>query len=288
MAASLSPNRGLDDKLLGVSSSTFEYDCLRVSAPIQIDGDLTKEPWKRAPRSPRFGDMVTGDAGYFDTRAAALWDEENLYVGFWIEEPFVEAALTERDSLIFNENDVELFIDGGDCYYEFEINALGTIYEVFFVWQDAIEGNSSFQKPEFDVRQRKAVTFGGDYDRQPKTFWRGTHPRGLRWAFLDWDFPGLCSAVRVDGKINDRSSVDRGWTVELALPWSGMKALAQKRPLPPRNGDIWKMFFGRFEKLMVNGAEVAPHPAWVWSKHGVYDTHLPERWTSVRFSDIKV
>jgi hypothetical protein len=26
------------------------------------------------------------------------------------------------------ENDVEVFIDGGDCYYEFEINARGTIY----------------------------------------------------------------------------------------------------------------------------------------------------------------
>jgi hypothetical protein len=96
------------------------------------------------------------------------------------------------------------------------------------------------------------------------------------------------SAVRVDGKINDRSSVDRGWTVELAFPWSGMQALANGRSLPPRDGDLWKMFFGRFERLMVNGAEVNPHPAWVWSKHGVYDTHRPEHWTSVRFSSLKV
>jgi hypothetical protein len=110
----------------------------------------------------------------------------------------------------------------------------------------------------------------------------------LRWAFLDWDFPGIKSAVRVDGKINDRSSVDGGWTVELALPWPGMEALANGRSLPPRAGDLWKMFFGRFEKLMVNGAEVIPHPAWVWSKHGVYDTHLPERWTPVRFSHLRV
>jgi hypothetical protein len=268
--------------------SSSEYLCFRTPAPIEIDGDLTKEPWTRAARSPRFGDMVTGDPGYFDTRAAALWDDHNLYVAFWIEEPFVEAALTERDSLIFNENDVELFIDGGDCYYEFEINALGTVYEVLFVWQDALQKNPCFQTPEFNIRTRKALTFGGDYDRQAKTFWRGTHPRGLRWAFLDWDFPGIKSAVRVDGKINDRSSVDGGWTVELALPWPGMEALANGRSLPPRAGDLWKMFFGRFEKLMVNGAEVIPHPAWVWSKHGVYDTHLPERWTPVRFSHLRV
>ena len=36
------------------------------------------------------------DPGYFDTRAAALWDDQNLYVAFWLEEPFVEAQLTER------------------------------------------------------------------------------------------------------------------------------------------------------------------------------------------------
>ena len=170
--------------------STSDYVCLRTPSHITVDGDLTKEIWKCASRSPRFGDMVTGDPGYFDTRAAALWDDENLYIAFWIEEPFVEAQLTERDSLIFNENDVELFIDGGDCYYEFEINALGTVYEVFFAWQDTFEKNAQFAAPEFDIRKRRAVTFGGDYDRQAKTFWRGTHPRGLRWAFSIGIFQG--------------------------------------------------------------------------------------------------
>ena len=43
-----------------------------------------------------------------------LWDDENLYVGFWVEEPFVQAALTQRDALIWSENDVELFIAGKD------------------------------------------------------------------------------------------------------------------------------------------------------------------------------
>ena len=265
-------------------NDTQNYVCYRTNNKIEIDGVLAGEAWTRAPRSPRFVDMVTGDPGYFDTRAAALWDGENLYVSFWVEEPFVEAALTERDSLIFNENDIELFIDGGDCYYEFEINALGTVYEVFFVWQDALQPGSRFDVPEFDIRSRRALSFGGDYDRSANTFWRGTHPRGCRWAFLDWDFPGLRSAVHVDGRINDRSSVDRGWTVQIALPWSGMRWLAGERATPPKDGDVWKMFFGRFEKLTTSGVELTPHPAWVWTKHGVYDTHLPERWTSVQFS----
>jgi hypothetical protein len=249
-----------------------------------VDGSLTESAWLRAPKSPRFVDMVTGEPGYFDTRAAALWDDECFYVAFWLEEPFVEAALTERDALIFNENDIEVFIDGGDCYYEFEINALGTLYEVFFIWQDAYTRGSRFDVPEFDLLSRTALSFGGNDDRQPETFWWGTHPRKCRWAFLDWDFPGLRAAVHVDGALNDRSTIDRGWTVELAFPWAGMAWLANGRSLPPQEGDTWRIFFGRFEKLNSNGVEVQPHPAWVWSRHGVADTHRPECFPHVDFS----
>jgi hypothetical protein len=261
-----------------------DYTCYRTREPLTIDGRLTEAAWRKAPRSPRFVDMVTGDAAPFDTRAAALWDDQNLYIGFWVEEPFVEARLTERDTLIFLENDIEVFIDGGDSYYEFEINALGTVYEVFFIWRDAYRRGGKFDVPEFDLLSRKALSFAGNYDRDGATFWWGTHPRGPRWAFLDWDYPGLRSAVLVDGTINDRSTVDRGWTVELAFPWAGMQWLANGRALPPNDGDVWSMFFGRFEKLEVAGALPQPQPAWCWNKHGVLDTHLPERFTRVRFS----
>jgi Carbohydrate family 9 binding domain-like len=260
------------------------YTCYRARTPPALDGRLADAAWQRAPKSPRFVDMVTGDPAFFDTRAAALWDDQNLYVGFWVEEPFVEAKLTERDSLIFAENDVEVFIDGGDCYYEFEINALGTIYEVFFIWQDAFTRGGRFDVPEFDLLARKALSFAGNYDRDAAHFWWGTHPRKARWAFLDWDFPGLRSAVHVDGTINDRSVVDRGWMVELAFPWAGMRWLADGRSIPPTHGDVWSIFFGRFERLDVAGALPQPQPAWCWNKHGTLDTHLPERFTRVHFS----
>jgi hypothetical protein len=224
--------------------------------------------------------MVTREPGFWDTRAAALWDDEFFYVGFWAEEPFVRANLRERDSLIFLENDLELFIDGGDSYYEFEVNALGTIYEVFFIWKDAF---SKFNSQEWDLSRRNVHSFGGNDDRNAETFWRGTHPRGARWAFLDWDLPGLKCAVHVDGCINDDSVVDKGWTVELAIPWAGLKPLANGRSLPPADGDIWRMFFGRSQKLNSGGVELQPHPAWVWTPHGVYDTHRPECFTTVQF-----
>ena len=90
--------------------------------------------------------------GIHDTRAAVLWDDQHLYVGYWVEEPLVEGTLTERDSLIYKNNDVELFIAGRDAYYELEINSLGTIYEVFFVWEEAYETSGYAGLPEFDSK----------------------------------------------------------------------------------------------------------------------------------------
>ena len=93
------------------------YTARRVSSPPVIDGRLDEPAWQAAERSPRFADLVGGRPGIHDTRAAVLWDDTYLYVGYWIEEPFIEATLTERDSLIYKNNDVELFIAGRDAYY---------------------------------------------------------------------------------------------------------------------------------------------------------------------------
>lgn len=260
------------------------YTCYSIDEPVEINGDLTKPEWERCNKSQRFVDMVTGEPGIFDTRVAAMWNRQYLYLGYWAEEPFVNATQKERDSIVFLENDLEVFIDGGDCYYELEINALNTIYEVFFIWRDAYKKGGKFDVPEFDIYNESAMTFGGDYDRTGSSFWWGRHPRGLRWAFLNYDMPGLKTAVKVDGKINDNSVVDKGWTAEIAIPWKSMKWLAGGRSLPPENGDVWRFFFSRFQKLSPSGNEIQPHPAWALNKHGVYDAHIPECFSKVHFS----
>jgi len=257
----------------------------KIDRSIKIDGDVEKPIWQEAIWSKRFVDMVTADPGMYDTRCAILWNDRHLYLAFKAEEPFLDAKLTERDSIIFLENDLELFIDGGDCYYELEVNAANTIYEVFFIWKDAYKKGSKFDIPQFDVHQDQAYTFGGDYDRSGATFWKGTHPRGIRWAFTNYDLPDLETAVKLDGTLNDPSDIDKGWSLEIGIPWQSLELLANGRSLPPTSGDIWKMFLGRFQKLMVGGKEVQPHPAWVLSSHGIYDTHLPEKWSRIEFID---
>lgn len=257
------------------------YTAYRVPEPLRLDGKLDAASWQLAPRSPRFVDLITGQPTIHDTRAAVLWDDTYLYVGFWVEEPFVEAKLTERDALIWSENDIEVFVAGADAYYELEINALGTIYEAFFIWEEAYERGGYSQAAEF------ARTAPG---ARP---WNGVgltnHPRGARLGFFNWDLPGLKSAVAVDGTINDNSDRDRGWTAEIAIPWAGLRWLAEGdgRALPPRDGDTWRMDFSRFNTYR-EAQPAQDSGGWAWSAHGAWDSHIPELFPYIHFSTTPV
>lgn len=252
------------------------YAAYRVTEPPAIDGKLDEPAWQSAARSSRFVDLISGRDTYLDTRAAVLWDDTYLYVGYWVEEPDVRATLTERDAPIYRDNDVELFIAGRDGYYEFEINSFATIYEVLFFWKEAFERGDYASMPGLDPAKGKPFN-GVGYK---------AHPRGPRIGFFGWDYPGLVKAVHVDGTLNDSGDRDRGWTVELALPWSGLEILARAdaRSLPPKDGDTWRMDFSRFN------THKAPTPAqdsggWAWSSHGVWDSHVPECFTYISFSN---
>jgi len=262
-----------------------DYQAKKIKDSIQIDGNVDKKIWRSAQWSTRFVDMVTGAPGMYNTQSAILWNDMHLYVAFRAEEPFVEAKLMERDSIVFLENDLELFIDGGDCYYELEVNAANTIYEVFFIWKDAYTKGSKFDIPPFDVHQPRVYTFGGDFDRHGPTFWKGTHPRGIRWAFTDFNMQGLETAIQVNGTINDNTDIDEGWNLEISIPWASLELLTNGRSIPPCPGDCWNMFLGRFQKLMLNGQEVFPHPAMALNSHGIYDTHMPDKWSRIEFID---
>jgi hypothetical protein len=45
------------------------------------------------------------------------------------------------------------------------------------------------------------------------------------------------------------------------------------------------MCLARFQRIMSGRVELQPHPAWVVTPHGVLDTHRPNRWTTVTFTD---
>jgi hypothetical protein len=253
------------------------YTCYRTAGPIIIDGKLDELSWKLAPRSSRFVDIVTGKPAWFDTRVAILWDDDCLYFGFSAEETDVWATLAQRDSKIYEDNDLEVFIAGEDAYYEFEINTLNTIYEVFWIWKDIFHPDSPyFGRPEFNPAVHPTLEISGIGGH--------VHPRGERWGFLDWDYPGLRHAVHVEGVLNKRGGTDKGWTAELAFPWPGLDLVADGRSLPPQDGDTWRIDCSRFQQVGADGKRLDPSAGWTWNRHGHYDSHIPETFTYVHFS----
>ena len=238
------------------------YIAYRLTERLEVDGKLAETSWGMAPWSEPFVDIegAAKPAPRFRTRVKMLWDDTFFYIGAELDEPHVWATLTEHDSVIYHDNDFELFVDpDGDTheYYELEINALGTVWDLFLV------------KPYRD---------GGTAENA-------------------WEIPGLESAVWVEGSVNDPSDRDVGWSVELALPWA---VLARHAPdgRGPRDGEQWRVNFsrvewkvevseGRYEKT-TNPSDGKPFPEqnWVWSPQGAVNMHMPEMWGIVQFSKI--
>jgi hypothetical protein len=247
----------------------------RASGPVVVDGRLDDAAWASAEESARFVDLIAGTPTFRDTRVRLLWDDVNLYVGYRVEEPRVRAALTRRNDPIYTENDVEFFIAGDDAYYEFEINARNTVYEVFFIWEAAYEKAGFARLPDFALTKLKHFNGVGFT----------SHPRGRRLGHFDWAFPGLRTAVHVDGTLNDDADTDRGWSVELALPWEGIRRLFPSggRSIPAKEGDEWRMDFSRFNTAK-EPAPAKDSGGWALNPHGIWDSHIPECFARVRFT----
>ncbi len=230
------------------------YVCHRAASPLKLDGRLDEPAWRDAPWTTEFLD-IEGHAKprpALGTRAKMLWDDDYFYVGGELQEPHLWATLTPHDSVIFQDHDFEVFIDpNGDNheYYEFEINALGTTWDLLL------------PRPYKD---------GGS-------------------AVDAWEIPGLRSAVHLDGSLNDPSDVDRGWSVELAFPWRALKELARRDAPPKDGDQWRVNFSRVEWTLQIEDGRYRKTPGlkehnWVWSPQGVVNMHRPETWGYVQFA----
>ena len=230
------------------------YVCYRAPARPRLDGSLEDAAWRAAPWSAPFVD-IEGDvrpAPRFQTRMKMLWDDRYLYVAAELEEPQVWGTLTQRDAVIFHDNDFEMFIDpDGDAkqYAELEINALNTVWDLFL------------EKPYRE---------GGSADNA-------------------WDIAGLRTGVRVHGTLNDPADTDSGWTVTIAIPWASLERASHTRSAP-QPGQTWRINYSRVEwRTTVDSGRYVKVPGlrednWVWTPQGMVDMHQPEHWGFVEFS----
>lgn len=275
LALGLAPLPAADRSALPCDeAAVVAYTAPRLKTPPVIDGRLDDPAWRGVPRSARYVDLISGGPTIHNTQARIAWDDTHLYLAIEVEEPFVRAEFTANNSPIYQENDVEVFIGGPDAYYEFEINARNTTYEVLFVWERQWDSSGISRLPGID-RARFTPFNGVGFT---------THPRGRRLGDFNWHFPGMKTAVFVDGTLNDDRDRDRGWTVELAFPWAGMTPLATDgRSLPPKHGDVWRIDLSRFNTYR-EAPPARDSGGWALSPHRVWDSHVPECFPRITFS----
>jgi Carbohydrate family 9 binding domain-like len=229
-----------------------------VKAPPIIDGDINEAVWQQVQWTDDFGD-IEGDLKPnppLQTKVKMLWDDSCFYIAAQITDPNVWATLKQHDDIIFHDNDFEVFINPNNTthqYFELEFNTLNTVFDLFL---------------------NKPYRNGGN-------------------AMINWDAKGLRSAVKVLGTLNDASDTDKGWTIEMAIPFKSV-SLGNNVQVPA-DGTLWRINFSRVEwdTKAVNGKYVKlkdsighnlPELNWVWSPQGVVNMHYPERWGYLQFN----
>ena len=85
--------------------------CYRTPAPLTIDGTLSEPAWAAVEWSAPFVDIDGVRPVRHATRVKLLWDDTALYIAARLDEPDLWATLTQRDSVIYHDNDFEVFID---------------------------------------------------------------------------------------------------------------------------------------------------------------------------------
>ncbi|MFT5818924.1 MAG: uncharacterized lipoprotein YddW (UPF0748 family) [Crocinitomix sp.] len=237
--------------------SAKHYIIYKTNTACTIDGQANEKAWEEVPFSDSFMDIEGVKKPKFDTRFKMMWSGEYLYVFAQLQEPHIWGDLMQRDTVIFYNNDFEIFIDpsgDGTKYGEIELNARNTVWDLFL---------------------NKPYRVGGS-------------------ANDFWNLQSLKTAVHINGSLNNSNDTDTDWSIEMAIPMDALIELKNKPKSLPKEGEQWRINFsrvqwdhdlinGKYERKKVNGTFQREYN-WVWSNQTRINMHAPEKWGYVQFT----
>lgn len=181
------------------------YTIFHTSTPIIIDGKLDEPGWTAAPDLGKFKFPWWKSGKQEQTVSKLLWDNDNLYVSFIVEDAHIWAEQTQRDSAVYEDDCVEVFtapnVNKPQVYFNIEMNVRGAFLDQF-------------------------------------------HPQGpVRPFTSEWNGEGIKIATSIVGTLNDDSDTDKYWILEAAIPLSNFAKVAKNTP--PKSGEIWHLNLNR-------------------------------------------
>ncbi len=192
------------------------YKIAHTTEAITIDGRMDEAAWQKTEaRSLEYFYAIEKPTDQQNTVFRMLWDDENLYAHFSCEDQYITARETKRDGQPYLDDCAELFLipapDSLKMHYGFEVN----LYKA---------SNDFIHLSEIYQGQRGAVyAFDPEYQVE----------------------------VTVDGTINDHSDLDRGWTMEFAIPWKLFRGMDKFSPVAV--GNQWAFLAIRQERNDLEG-----------------------------------
>ncbi len=197
---------------LGVAASAQppipRYEVKRASTPITVDGVPNEKAWADAGKVELIFPWESQTGAKQKTTARLLWDDQFLYVSYECEDADIVAQHTDHDDPTYLDDAVEIFINPNPAQTD-----------IYFGL-------------EMNVR---AVLY--DYIMY--------HPGRL---FKQFDLRGVKLATHIDGTLNMRGDKDKGWSLEVAIPWANFEALSKR----PEAGTVWTANINRWDGVEPN------------------------------------
>jgi hypothetical protein len=209
------------------------------TGPIRIDGKLNEADWNEAQTTGPFVNTLSGAAGAFEAQARVLYDVEGIYCAFVVSDNFLKTSFKNADDHLWEQDTVEAMFDpDGDSKNYFELQV-------------------SPRGAHFDTRY--------DSPRVPRPF-----------GHVDWSSQ-VQAKVQLDGTLDD-AKPDKGYQVELKVPWSAFAAgdTPAERPVA---GATWRMNF------FVMDAQEQGQRAVGWSPPRIGDFHTLHKFGRVVFPE---
>ncbi len=183
------------------------YDVHRATSPITVDGKGDDKAWAAAPKIELIFPWDSQTGAKQKTNVRLLWDDKYLYALYECEDADIVAFHTEHDDPTYLDDAVELFLN---------------------------------PKPS-----QTGIYYGLEMNARGVLYDYVMYQSGT--LFKQFDLRGVKLATFIDGTMNMRGDKDKGWSLELAIPWENFDAFPK-----PVVGSVWSANMNRWDGVEPN------------------------------------
>lgn len=202
-------------KMLSLGNQAI-FKVSKAEKPIIIDGKMDEPAWGKCDSSTfNYFYRLEQPDDQQKTLFRMLWDDENLYLFFTCEDKFITARETNRDGQPYLDDCAEIFLipvpDSLDMHLGFEVN-------LYKASNDFIYLNNFYHGENGMVK-----SFNPDFNME----------------------------ISINGTVNNNSDIDKGWTMEMAIPLRIFEGLDNFYPV--KEGSKWAFLAARQDRNDAEG-----------------------------------